>query len=95
MRMVDFCIEDFKRKTGVDVRKNPRSVRRLRTQCEKAKRILSSATQAPIECEALSECEDYNTTISRAKFEELCMDLFKKCIPPVENVLKDAEIGKG
>jgi L1 cell adhesion molecule like protein len=44
MRMVDFCIEDFKRKTGVDVRNNPRSVRRLRTQCEKAKRILSSAT---------------------------------------------------
>merc|ERR1712159_738005 len=69
--------------------------RRLRTQCEKAKRILSSAHQAPIECETLAEGEDYNTNISRAKFEELCMDLFRQCMPPVESVLKDAEIGKG
>jgi L1 cell adhesion molecule like protein len=67
----------------------------LRTQCEKAKRILSSAHQAPIECEALAEGEDFNITISRAKFEELCMDLFKNCIPPVENVLKDSGLSKG
>merc|ERR1711967_21785 len=86
---------DFKKKTGLDIQKNPRALRRLRTQCEKAKRILSSAHQAPIECETLAEGEDYNTNISRAKFEELCMDLFRKCMPPVENVLKDASIGKG
>merc|ERR1712178_114593 len=85
----------FKKKSGIDIKGNPRALRRLRTQCEKAKRILSSAHQAPIECETLAEGEDYNTNISRAKFEELCMDLFRKCMPPVENVLKDAQIGKG
>merc|ERR1711957_164246 len=94
-KLVDFCMADFKKKTGLDIIKNPRALRRLRTQCEKAKRILSSAHQAPIECETLAEGEDYNTNISRAKFEELCMDLFRKCMPPVENVLKDSQVGKG
>ena len=94
-KLVDFCMADFKKKTGLDIIKNPRALRRLRTQCEKAKRILSSAHVAPIECETLAEGEDYNTSISRAKFEELCMDLFRKCMPPVENVLKDSQIGKG
>jgi len=94
-KLVDFCMNDFKKKSGLDISKNPRALRRLRTQCEKAKRILSSAHQAPIECETLAEGEDYNTNISRAKFEELCMDLFRKCMPPVENVLKDSQVGKG
>jgi len=89
-KLVDFCMNDFKKKSGLDISKNARALRRLRTQCEKAKRILSSAHQAPIECETLAEGEDYNTNISRAKFEELCMDLFRKCMPPVENVLKDS-----
>ena len=93
--LVDYCMVDFKKKTGIDIKGNPRALRRLRTQCEKAKRILSAAHQAPIECETLAEGEDYNTNISRAKFEELCMDLFRQCMPPVEAVLKDAEIGKG
>merc|ERR1711975_72515 len=94
-KLVDYCMVDFKKKTGIDIKGNPRALRRLRTQCEKAKRILSSAHQAPIECEALAEGEDYNTNISRAKFEELCMDLFRKCMPPVETVLKDSGVGKG
>lgn len=94
-RLVDFCVAEFKKKTGIDITNNARSLRRLRTQCEKAKRILSSAHQAPIECETLAEGEDFNVTISRAKFEELCMDLFRKCMPPVENVLKDANLSKG
>merc|ERR1712070_1146870 len=94
-KLVDFCLTDFKKKSGLDISKNARALRRLRTQCEKAKRILSSAHTAPIECETLAEGEDYNTNISRAKFEELCMDLFRQCMPPVENVLKDASIGKG
>jgi len=94
-KLVDFCMNDFKKKSGLDISKNARALRRLRTQCEKAKRILSSAHQAPIECETLAEGEDYNTNISRAKFEELCMDLFRKCMPPVENVLKDSQVGKG
>jgi len=94
-RLVDYCIAEFKKKSGLDITGNARAVRRLRTQCEKAKRILSSAHQAPIECETLAEGEDFNTQISRAKFEELCMDLFRKCMPPVENVLKDAALAKG
>ena len=87
-------MEDFKRKTGIDVSGNVRAKRRLATQCEKAKRILSSAHQSPIECEALAEGEDYNNTITRAKFEEINMDLFKKCFTPLENVLKDSGLGK-
>merc|ERR1712054_118351 len=67
-KMVEYCIDDFKKKTGIDIKGNPRALRRLRTQCEKAKRILSAARQAPIECETLAEGEDYNTNISRAKF---------------------------
>jgi heat shock protein 1/8 len=94
-RLVDFCIAEFKKKTGIDITGNARAVRRLRTQCEKAKRILSAAHQAPIECETLAEGEDFNTQISRAKFEELCMDLFRNCMPPVENVLKDSGMAKG
>ena len=94
-KLVDYCMVDFKKKSGIDIKGNARALRRLRTQCEKAKRILSSAHQAPIECETLAEGEDYNTNISRAKFEELCMDLFRSCMPPVESVLKDSELGKG
>ena len=88
-------MSDFKKKTGIDIKSNPRALRRLRTQCEKAKRILSAAHQAPIECDTLADGQDYNTSISRAKFEELCIDLFRQCMPPIEAVLKDSEIGKG
>jgi len=94
-KLVDYCINDFKKKSGNDISKNARALRRLRTQCEKAKRILSAAHQAPIECETLADGEDYNCQISRAKFDELCSDLFKKCIAPLENVLQDSGIGKG
>jgi len=94
-KLVDYCINDFKKKSGKDISKNARALRRLRTQCEKAKRILSAAHQAPIECETLADGEDYNCSISRAMFDELCADLFKKCIAPLENVLKDSGIGKG
>jgi heat shock protein 1/8 len=93
-RLVNFCVDDFKKKYGVDISKNARSLRRLRTQVEKAKRILSTAVNATIECEALAEGQDYNFNLSRAKFEELNLDLFRKCIPPVENVLKDSGLSK-
>ena len=69
-------------------------MRRLRTQCERAKRVLSSANQTTIEVDALGDNEDFNATITRAKFEELCMSMFKECIPPVEKVLKDSGISK-
>ena len=69
-------------------------MRRLRTECEKAKRILSSSNQTTIECDALAESLDFSITCTRAKFEELCMNLFKETIPPVEKVLKDGKLGK-
>jgi L1 cell adhesion molecule like protein len=59
-RLVDYCAAEFKKKTGIDINGNARALRRLRTQCEKAKRILSSAHQAPIECETLADGEDFN-----------------------------------
>ena len=93
--LVNYCINLFKKQTGHDIRQNARAMRRLRTQCEKTKRILSSAHTSEIYCETLAEGEDFSTSISRAKFEELCLPLFRKCMPPVEQVLKDADIGKG
>ena len=92
--MVDYCVADFFRKTKVDIKNNARALRRLRTQCEKAKRILSSSAQTSIEVDSLAESEDYSVTITRAKFEELCMSMFKQTIPPVEKVLKDSGISK-
>merc|ERR1711976_600795 len=71
--LVDYCLTMFKRNTGIDITNNNRALRRLRTQCEKAKRILSSAHQTEIYCETLCEGEDFSTNITRAKFEELCM----------------------
>jgi len=69
-------------------------MRRLRTQAEKAKRILSSSAQTTIEVDSLAESEDFSLTITRAKFEELCMSQFKETIPPVEKVLKDSGMAK-
>ena len=83
-KIIDYCLADFKKKSGIDIKGNVCALRRLRTQCEKAKRILSSAYQAEIECETLADGEDYSCTITRAKFEELCNFDFKKCMPPVE-----------
>ena len=84
----------FKRQTGIDIKGNARAVRRLRTQCEQAKRILSSSLQAEICCESLAEGVDFNTYISRAKFEELCWLQFHKCMSVVEKVIIDADIPK-
>ncbi|CAG9326360.1 unnamed protein product [Blepharisma stoltei] len=93
-RMVEFCANDFKKKSGVDIRSNNRALRRLRTACERAKRTLSSATQASIEIDSLADGTDYFTTITRAKFEELNMDYFRGCLEPVERVLRDSGLAK-
>merc|ERR1712113_854413 len=94
-RIVDFCLQDFKRKNrGIDMSQNKRAMRRLRTQCERAKRVLSSSPQASIEIDSLFDGIDYRTTITRARFEELCMDQFKKCMGPVEKCLKDSGFDK-
>merc|ERR1711990_1252930 len=87
--------QDFKRKNrGKDLQGNQRALRRLRTQCERAKRTLSSSTQAAIEIDSLFEGIDYSCNISRARFEELCMDYFRNSMGPVEKVLRDSGIDK-
>ncbi len=93
-RMVDHFTQEFKRKFRKDITENQRALRRLRTACERAKRTLSSATQANIEIDSLFEGIDFNTTITRARFEDLNMDYFRKCMQPVEMVLQDAKISK-
>jgi len=93
-RMVDFFLADFKRRHRKDMSGNQRSLRRLRTACERAKRTLSSSTQAHIEIDSLFDGVDFNSTITRARFEDLCMDFFKKCMDPCEKVLRDAKIPK-
>ena len=93
-RLVEFFVEDFKRRHKKDMGQNQRSLRRLRTACERAKRTLSSSIQAHIEVDSLFDGIDYNATITRARFEDLCMDYFKKCMDPCEKVLKDANISK-
>merc|ERR1712173_542958 len=93
-RMVDHFIQEFKRKYKKDIAGNKRSVRRLRTACERAKRTLSSSAQAAIEIDSLFEGVDFYTSITRARFEELCGDLFRKTMEPVEKSLRDAKIDK-
>jgi heat shock protein 1/8 len=93
-RMVNLCLEDFKRKTKQDISSNDRALRRLRTACERAKRTLSTSTQTTIEVDALFNGHDFNMAITRARFEELCGDLFRKCIDPVEKVISDAKMDK-
>ena len=93
-RIVDYCVKDFKKKTKMDMSDNKRAMRRLRTACERAKRTLSSANTTNIEIESLFEGNDYYATLSRARFEELCGDLFRSTLDTVDKVIKDAEISK-
>ena len=93
-RMVDHFVAEFKRKSRKDISGNQRALRRLRTACERAKRILSSSTEASVEIDALHEGIDFYSKITRARFEELCMDLFRSCLEPVEKALRDAKLDK-
>lgn len=93
-RMVNHFVAEFKRKNKKDLSGNPRALRRLRTACERAKRTLSSSTQASIEIDSLYEGIDYYTTITRARFEELNADLFRSTLDPVEKSLRDAKLDK-
>lgn len=93
-RMVNHFVNEFKRKHKKDISGNARALRRLRTACERAKRTLSSTTQTTIEIDSLYEGIDFYSTITRARFEELNMDLFRKCMEPVEKCLRDAKIDK-
>uniref|UniRef100_A0A3B3RMJ1 Heat shock protein family A (Hsp70) member 8b n=1 Tax=Paramormyrops kingsleyae TaxID=1676925 RepID=A0A3B3RMJ1_9TELE len=93
-RMVNHFIAEFKRKYKKDISDNKRAVRRLRTACERAKRTLSSSTQASIEIDSLYEGIDFYTSITRARFEELNADLFRGTLDPVEKSLRDAKLDK-
>eukprot|EP00010_Vexillifera_abyssalis_P007164 CAMPEP_0201545210 /NCGR_PEP_ID=MMETSP0173_2-20130828/1722_1 /ASSEMBLY_ACC=CAM_ASM_000268 /TAXON_ID=218659 /ORGANISM="Vexillifera sp., Strain DIVA3 564/2" /LENGTH=620 /DNA_ID=CAMNT_0047953545 /DNA_START=49 /DNA_END=1908 /DNA_ORIENTATION=- len=93
-RLVDHFVREFRRKHKKDITKSARALRRLRTACEKAKRALSARAQVPVEIDSLFDGEDFYSSITRARFEELCMDLFKKTLKPVEQVLRDSKVDK-
>jgi L1 cell adhesion molecule like protein len=95
--ILEHCLQHFCRKNHLDVddvRSNKRSIRRLRTSCEKAKRTLSSSTTTQIEIDTLYNGCDFDINLTRAKFESLCIELFKKCLRPVEQVIRDADVSK-
>lgn len=93
-RLCSYFLAEFKKKHNKDFSTNLRALRRLRTQVERAKRTLSASQTASIEIESLYEGIDFFTNITRAKFEDLCMDIFRKTIEPVDRVLKDAKMSK-
>jgi len=93
-RVMDYFMKLYKKKTGKDIRKNDRSVQKLRREVEKAKRALSSAHQAKVEIESFFEGEDFSETLTRAKFEELHMDLFRSTMVPVKKVIEDGDMEK-
>ncbi|ESW11213.1 hypothetical protein PHAVU_008G011400 [Phaseolus vulgaris] len=93
-RMVKYFVEKFNRKNNVDINGNPKALRRLRTACERAKRTLSYAVSTTIEVDALSGSIDFYSSLSRARFEELNMDLFKRCMETVDKCLVDSKMDK-
>lgn len=93
-RLVQYFVEEFKKKNKKDLMTNKKSLRRLRTACEQAKRTLSTATVANVEIDSLYEGFDFSSSITRAKFENLCDDLFRQTMGPVEQVLRDSKLSK-
>jgi len=93
-RIVDHFVKEFQRKHKKDITGNKRALRRLRTACERAKRTLSASAQANIEIDSLYEGIDFYSSITRARFEELCADLFRGTLEPVEKALRDAKMDK-
>jgi len=93
-RMMDHFCKEFKRQHKHDITSSDRAVRRLRTACERAKRTLSSSTKANSEIDSLFEGIDFNSSITRARFEDLCGDYFRNTLVPVEKVLRDAGVSK-
>jgi len=93
-RLLEHLSNEFKRKYGKDIRSNPRALRRLRTAAERAKRTLSSSTEATLEVDSLYEGIDFHTKLTRARFEELCSELFRSTLDSVDKALKDAKLSK-
>lgn len=92
--LVDYCVSEFEKKTKAVLKGNAKALRRLRTVVERAKRTLSSSTQTTIEVDSLADGHDLNMTLTRAKFEQLCEPLFKRTTAPLDQLLRDAKIGK-
>jgi L1 cell adhesion molecule like protein len=93
-RLINHFVQEFKRKNKKDLSSNPRALRRLRTACEHAKHTLSSAAQTSIEIDSLFEGIDFYSSLTHARFEELCQDLFRGTLEPAEKVLRDSKIDK-
>lgn len=93
-RLVEHFAKEFKRKHGKDLTQSDRALRRLRTACERAKRTLSSSAQANIEIDSLYDGIDFNSQITRARFEDMCDDYFRNTLIPVQKVLEDAKVDK-
>ena len=93
-RLVEHFIQEFKRKHKHDISGNARAVKRLKTACERVKKTLSSSTTAPLEIDALYEGQDFYSNITRARFEELCTDIFQRAMAPVDQVLRDSKMSK-
>ena len=93
-KLVDYLVGEFKKKSKVDLAGNKRALRRVRTAAERAKRILSTSNQTNVEVDSVSEGQDMNVLLTRAKYESLCADLFQKTMTPVETVLQDAKMSK-
>lgn len=91
-KLVQYYSREFKNKHNIDISDNPRALRRLRTACERAKRVLSSSSLSNIEVESLYDGIDFSATITRAKFNDICNELFYRCTAPVEKVLSDSGI---
>jgi heat shock 70kDa protein 1/2/6/8 len=94
-KLVEHFAAEFKRKYKKDLTSSPKSLKRLKTACERVKRNLSSSTQATVELDSLFEGIDFQSSLTRARFEELCNDYFQKCIDTVEKAIRDAKVSKG
>lgn len=94
-RLVEYFVQEFKRKNKDDISKNAKSLKRLKVACERIKRTLSSTATANIEIDSLYDGKDFYSTITRARFEEVCADVFRRAMDPVEKVLRDAKMDKG
>lgn len=92
--LIEHCVTEFKRKYKIDCSKSDRAIKRLKKSCESAKRTLSSSTEATVSVDSLYEGEDFELRITRARFESLCADLFRRAFEPVERALKDANLSK-
>jgi heat shock protein 1/8 len=93
-KLTEFCINEFRKKTRLDISREPRARRRLQNACERAKRQLSNATTATIEIDSLFKGEDFTTILTRAKLEDLAHDIFTRAMEPVYKVLSDGKVGK-